>query len=99
MPQYLPLPDGSSVTVQKGETPQQAWFRAQQQYPDAFGITEEEKPKEKKPKEGFKPAFEAATEEFKGGLGALAGKLGIISPEEGEAYYKSKKAKAQGVQP
>jgi hypothetical protein len=54
MPKYLPLPDGSSVTVQKGETPQQAWFRAQQQYPDAFGITpEEEKPKEKKPKKGF----------------------------------------------
>ncbi len=36
MAQYLPLPDGSSVTIREGETPQQAWARAQQMYPEAF---------------------------------------------------------------
>jgi hypothetical protein len=36
MAQYLPLPDGTSVTIRPGETPEQAWARAQQQYPEAF---------------------------------------------------------------
>lgn len=36
MAQYLPLPDGSSVTIREGESPQQAWARAQQMYPEAF---------------------------------------------------------------
>jgi hypothetical protein len=36
MAQYLPLPDGSSITIRPGETPEQAWARAQQQYPEAF---------------------------------------------------------------
>jgi hypothetical protein len=36
MAKYLPLPDGSSLLVKEGETPQQAWARAQQSYPDAF---------------------------------------------------------------
>jgi len=98
MPQYLDLPDGSGIQLREGESADQAWSRAQQMYPDAFGIKEKKKetPKQKS-KEGFKPAFEAATEEFKGGLGALAGKLGIVSPEEGEAYYKAQKAKAQQI--
>jgi hypothetical protein len=36
--QYLPLPDGSSVTIRDGETPKETWARAQQMYPDAFKI-------------------------------------------------------------
>jgi hypothetical protein len=36
--QYLPLPDGSSVTIRDGETPKEAWARAQQMYPEAFKI-------------------------------------------------------------
>ena len=36
--QYLPLPDGSSVTIREGETPRDAWLRAQQMYPEAFKI-------------------------------------------------------------
>ncbi len=35
--QYLPLPDGSSVTIRQGETPEQTWTRAQNMYPEAFG--------------------------------------------------------------
>jgi hypothetical protein len=34
----LPLPDGSAVTVRPDETEEQAWFRAQRMYPEAFGI-------------------------------------------------------------
>jgi hypothetical protein len=34
--QYIPLPDGSSVTIREGETPQQTWIRAQSMYPEAF---------------------------------------------------------------
>ena len=36
MPKYVPLPDGSTVTVREGETPEQAYMRAMQMYPDAF---------------------------------------------------------------
>lgn len=39
MAQYLPLPDGSFVTVREGEAPADAWERAQREYPEAFGIT------------------------------------------------------------
>ena len=36
MAQYLPLPDGSSVTIREGESPQEAYVRAQRMYPEAF---------------------------------------------------------------
>jgi hypothetical protein len=36
--QYLPLPDGNSVTIREGETPGQAWARAQKMYPESFKI-------------------------------------------------------------
>ena len=34
----LPLPDGSSVTIQPGETPKDTWTRAQRMYPEAFKL-------------------------------------------------------------
>ena len=43
MAQYLPLPDGSSVTIREGETPQEAYARAQRMYPEAFASKEPEK--------------------------------------------------------
>ena len=76
MPQYLPLPDGSSVTVQKGETPQQAWFRAQEMYPDAFGIEEKKEPEKAKPKgflSGLKTGFESGAGSATAGIGELTG--------------------------
>ncbi len=36
--QYLALPDGTSVIVKEGESPQQTWIRAQSKYPEAFGL-------------------------------------------------------------
>jgi hypothetical protein len=43
MAQYLPLPDGSSVTIREGESPQEAWARAQRMYPEAFASKAPEK--------------------------------------------------------
>ena len=43
MAQYLPLPDGNSLLMKEGETPQEAWARAQQQFPDSFKRAEPEK--------------------------------------------------------
>jgi hypothetical protein len=43
MAQYLPLPDGSSVTIREGESPQEAYARAQRMYPEAFKSREAEK--------------------------------------------------------
>jgi len=56
MAQYLPLPDGSFVTVREGETPLQAYERATKEYPDAFGI------KPPAPKEGIGAAFQGGLE-------------------------------------
>ncbi len=44
MAQYLPLPDGTSVTIRAGESPQDAWLRAQRMYPEAFGAKPAAKP-------------------------------------------------------
>lgn len=58
MPQYLSLPDGSGIKLREGESPDQAWSRAQQMYPDAFGIEEKKKEEPKqKPKKGFGSDF------------------------------------------
>jgi len=43
MAQNLPLPDGTSVTIREGETPAQAYARAQRMYPEAFRSKEPEK--------------------------------------------------------
>ena len=67
MPQYVPLPDGSSVTVREGETPEQAYARAQQMYPEAFKTA---------PPAPTKPTVAGQVGEFfkgiiPGGIGAL----------------------------
>ena len=43
MAQYLPLPDGNSLLMKEGETPQEAYARAQRQFPDSFKVKEPEK--------------------------------------------------------
>ena len=74
MAQYLPLPDGSFVTIRENETPLQAYERATQQYPEAFGI------KPPAPKEGVGAAFQGGLE----GLlsRARTGVEAIFDPEE-----------------
>jgi hypothetical protein len=74
MAQYLPLPDGSFVTIRENETPLQAYERATKEYPDAFGITPPA------PQEGVGAAF-------RGGLEGLlsrarTGVEAIFDPEE-----------------
>jgi len=36
--QYLPLPDGSFYPVQEGQSPKDAWLKAQEKYPEAFKL-------------------------------------------------------------
>jgi len=43
MAQYLPLPDGNSLLMKEGETPQEAYARAQRQFPNSFRRAEPEK--------------------------------------------------------
>jgi len=63
--------------------------------------TPEEKPTPKaEPKQGFMPALESSYESLKGGLGALAGKLGITDPQQAEAYFRAQQEKSkQAFQP
>jgi hypothetical protein len=78
MPQYLPLPDGSTVTIRDGETPQQAYARAQQMYPEAFAQKQAPAPTETtlggQTKEFFKglvPGAIGLTEQAGIGISAL----------------------------
>ena len=85
MPQYLPLPDGTSVTIREGETPQDAWARAQQMYPEAFGV----KPTlQEQPQGGFVPALKAGISGLKSDVAALAGRTGLMNEAEAEKYIK-----------
>lgn len=93
MAQYVPLPDGNSVKVREGETPAQAYERAQTMYPESFGIKKgEDKPKEDT--KGFKAAAAAGFERLKGESALTAAKLGLKDIDEAEAYQKEKQAAA-----
>ena len=85
MPQYLPLPDGSSVTIREGESPQQAWARAQQMYPEAFGAKEQT---QEQPQGGFIAASKAGLAGLKGDIAALAGRTGLMDEANAEKYIK-----------
>jgi len=69
MPQAVPLPDGSYVTIREGESPQQAYARAQQMYPEAFkSLQAPAAPKE--------TTFGGQTKEFFKGL--VPGAIGLV---------------------
>jgi hypothetical protein len=67
MPQAVPLPDGRYVAIREGETPQQAYARAQQMYPEAFAQKQAPAPKE--------TTFGGQTKEFFKGL--VPGAIGL----------------------
>jgi Large polyvalent protein associated domain 38 len=88
MAQYLPLPDGSSVTVREGESPQQAWARAQKMYPEAFQAAQQPKPE---------PTVGGQVKEFfkgvlPGGIGALESAAVGASALLPEDYEKQARA-------
>jgi hypothetical protein len=82
MAKYLPLPDGTSVTIREGETPQDAWARAQRMYPEAFQSAAPASTAES----GFTPALKSGYSELKSGIAALAGRSGVMDPEAAQKY-------------
>ena len=89
MPQYLHLPDGSGIALKPGEDPKEVWNRAQQLYPDAFGITPKQEVAPAKPKSsGFFSDLGGATENLinigRTGIAGLMGD-GTQAAEEGLA--------------
>jgi hypothetical protein len=93
MPQYLPLPDGNSVTIQPGETPQQTWARALQMYPESFGGKAKEEQAPVSTAKGLIPAFKGTFQELKGQTALTAGKLGLTDEAQAQKYYEAQKAK------
>jgi hypothetical protein len=99
MPQAVPLPDGRYVAIRDGETPEQAYARAQQMYPEAFVQKQAPTPKE--------TTFGGQTKEFFKGL--VPGAIGLteqagigisaLLPEEQEKaaqqFIKEKAAAAK----
>ena len=94
MPQYLPLPDGSSVTIQDGETPEQTWARAQRVYPEAFGVIKK-KEEVAPPQSGFMPAAKAGVSSLKSDIAALAGRTGLMDEAAAEKYIQEQEAYRQ----
>jgi hypothetical protein len=93
MAQYVPLPDGNSVKVREGETPEQAYERAQSMYPDSFGVRKEpEKPKQDTT--GLKAAASASATRLGGEFELLKGKLGFKDEAEAQKEYEAAQAKA-----
>ena len=80
---YLPLPDGSYVTVRDDETPEQAFARARKEYPEAFEV----KRVSAEPKEGIGAAVVGGTKR------ALStGRTGL------EALFSPEEAARKGVE-
>ena len=85
MAQYLPLPDGTSVTIREGETPKDAWARAQQMYPEAFRLAAAPT---QAPESGFVPALKSGISSLKSDVAALAGRTGIMDQAAAEKYIQ-----------
>jgi len=94
MAKYLTLPDGNSVTIREGETPEQTWARAQRDFPTSFPKVQTQ---EAKPETGFFPAMRGTYEEMKGQAALGAGKTGIMDLPAAEKYYKQQKEAAEKV--
>lgn len=94
MPQYLPLPNGAFLEMKEGQTAQEAVRYALKNHPEAFGFGRPEPEDDGKDKSGFKAAASAAGSRLQGGLGLLAGKMGLMDSGEAEAYNKKKDAEA-----
>ena len=69
MAKSLPLPDGTSVTIREGETPEETWLRAIREYPEAF-----QPPAPKA--EVAAPTIGGQTKEFFKGL--IPGGIGLV---------------------
>jgi len=69
MAKSLPLPDGTSVTIREGETPEETWARAIREYPEAF-----QPPAPKAEVSG--PTIGGQTKEFFKGL--IPGGIGLV---------------------
>jgi hypothetical protein len=97
MAQYLPLPDGSFVTVREGEQPADAWERAQREYPDAFGIAPAQHAPGEGPQDGFKAAFKGGMQRLVGETALGAGKIGLMDKDKAVQFQKSQEEKSQGI--
>ena len=88
MAQGVQLPDGSAVAIRPGETPQDAYNRAKQMYPESFAATVPEEG----PKSGFMPALKAGFSSLKEDAAALAGRTGIMDLPAAEKYIAEQEA-------
>jgi len=92
MAKALPLPDGTTVAIREGETPEQTWERAQRMYPEAFGGRKEQGPKQDTT--GFKAAASAGATRLGGEFELLKGKLGFKSEAEAQKEFEAAEKKA-----
>lgn len=93
MAQYIPLPDGNSLKLREGESPDQGWERAQKMYPEAFGGRKDEGVK--RDTSGFKAAASASASRLQGEAALTAAKIGLMDPAKAEEYYKAKEEEAK----
>ena len=100
MAQSVLLPDGNSVTIREGETPESAYARAQQMYPNSFAG---KKPPEEQPRKGvIADVMGGATNLLnigKTGIAALTGDTNVAAQAGLERQAQLQKRYESGFQP
>lgn len=90
MPYSIRLPDGSIVANIPDDMPlSEARNRIEKSRPELAKYAEE--------RQGFMPALKAGLERIKGEAGLVAGKTGLLSLKEAEAYKKEKEEQAARI--
>jgi len=101
MPQYLPLPNGRLVEVRPNETPDDAWSRALNTYPQLFGITPREPVQPTLPTtppgSGFLSGLSGGYEQYKADIARAGARAGIGNIRNAEQYAKEREAEAAKV--
>lgn len=92
MAQGVQLPDGSYIALQKEETAEQAWGRALQKYPEAFGFPQAA-PNEDTT--GFGAAASAGASRMYGEGALTLGKMGVLDTKRAEDIHKEQQKKAE----
>ena len=98
MPQYLPLPNGRLVEVRPNETPDDAWSRALNTYPQLFGITPRAPVQPTLPTtppgSGLMSGLSSGYEQLKADLTRAGARAGIGNMREAEQFAREREAEA-----
>ena len=87
MAEYIKLPDGSFLELNKGQTPLEGMMAAQMAFPELF----KKEPATPPAQSGFLPAAKAGISSLKSDIATLAGRTGLADEAGVEKYLEEQK--------